>query len=115
MASIDHNLPCLNTTPSYDYVFPNLIIKNITALTRTAYRYWVAFRVRYITGELIDSLASININLMRHPTQTLFTALVVNTPRIAIPYSDFHDPAGFHSIGFNNYDTQVITATDNML
>ncbi len=115
MGSIDHNLPSVNTTVSYEYVFPHLIIKNLTALTRTAYRYWVAFRVRYATGDVLNSLGSIGIGLMRHPTKTLFTPLVVGTPRIAIPYSDFHDPAGFHSSAFKIYDTQVISAPDNML
>lgn len=46
----------------------------------------------------------------------LFNPLSVTTPRITILFSDFHDTTGFHSPSlFKNFDTQVITSTDNML
>lgn len=109
-------MPSVNTTVSYQYVFPNLIIKNVTALTRTNFRYYVAFRTRYNSADALAALGSVSITLKRYPTMPLFNPLIINTPRITIAYSDFHDYAGFHNTTiFKNFDTQVVSSVDNML
>ena len=117
MGSINHNLPSVNTAISYQYVFPNLIIRNVTSLTKTNFRYSVAFRTRYATGDNINLLGSVDIRLAKYssPSIILFTPLSVTTVRITVPYSDFHDTTGFHSAAFKNFDTQVISSTDNLL
>lgn len=96
-----------------------MIIKNVTALTRTNFRYWVAFRTRYSSTapDNVNLLGSVDIKLAKYPSPSiiLFNPLTVTTVRATIPYSDFRDLAGFHSTGFKNFDTQVISSTDNML
>lgn len=105
----------MNTTLSYEYVFPNLIIRNVTALTKSGFRYFVSFRTRYLSTENVNLLGSVDIKLKKYPALLLFNSLVVNTVKTTVPYSDFRDPAGFHSASFKNFDTQVISGTDNMI
>lgn len=114
MESIEHNLPAVDTTISYEFVAPYLTIKNVTALTRTGYRYWVAFRARYTATDVLSSIGSITVTLAKYPTKVLFLPLIVSTPRNTIVYSDYRDLAGFHA-GMKNFDTQVVSASDNLL
>ena len=114
MESINHNLPSINTKIYYEFVPPLLKIKNVTALTKISSRYWISFRARYATGDGLNLIGSVSINLRDELTKVLFISPVVNVPRVPIPYADYHDWAGFHS-SFRNFDTQIISSTDNLL
>ncbi len=84
-------------------------------MTKTSYRYWIAFRARYTVAEVSSSIGSMKITLTKFPTQLLFNPLVVNTPRTHVIWSDYRDMGGFQSGAFKNFDTQVISGVDNQL
>jgi hypothetical protein len=127
MESIQHNLPCINTTISYDFSSPPfLVIKNVTALTRTIannFRYWVAFRARHSTIDdpLIDQTGFTTIKLTKYPGYVLFVPpATYGFVRKRISWTDYKDIGGFHANPsgttlFKNYDTQVISSPDNGL
>ncbi len=100
----------------------------MTALTRNSsanFRYWVAFRARHSTADdaLLDLTGKTEIRLARRPNEIFFIPRLPNTfPRARVAWTDYRDIGGFHADPapagtklFKNYDTQVISSTDNGL
>jgi hypothetical protein len=108
---VDFNLPTQTTTPKIFYIYPNLYIQNITSLTQVNYRYWVAFRTEYASGDDVTPLGSVDINIMNQAAYDLFSPLVISTVKSTLTYYDYHDTTGFNA--GNNADTMIVSAVDN--